>query len=76
LTPGETRISVAYSNDPSLLSSFILPGAQANRNYFDLGVGLTLPLSRNSSGFINYDSILGLNHTTFNSFTAGIRLTF
>ena len=75
-TPGNTAVSVAYSNDPSLLSSFILPGAQASRNYFDLGVGLMLQLSRNSSGFINYDSILGLDHTTYNSFTAGIRLTF
>jgi outer membrane autotransporter protein len=75
-TPGNTAASVAYSNDPSLLSSFVLPGAQASRNYFDLGVGVSLPLSRNSSGFINYDSILGLNHTTYNSFTAGIRLTF
>jgi outer membrane autotransporter protein len=75
-TPNNTAVSVAYSNDPRLLSSFVLPGAQASRNYFDLGVGLSLPLSRNSSGFINYDSILGLNHTTYNSFTAGIRLTF
>jgi len=75
-TPGNTAVSVAYSNDPSLLSSFILPGAQASRNYFDLGVGLSLPLSGNSSGFINYDSILGLNHTTYNSFTAGVRVTF
>jgi hypothetical protein len=33
-------------------------------------------VSRNGSAFINYDSILGLNHTTYNSFTAGIRMTF
>jgi outer membrane autotransporter protein len=75
-TPGNTAVSVAYSNDPSLLSSFILPGAQSSRNYFDLGVGLALQVSRNGSAFINYDSILGLNHTTYNSFTAGIRMTF
>jgi outer membrane autotransporter protein len=75
-TPGNSAVSVAYSNDPRLLSSFILPGAQASRNYFDLGVGLALQVSRNGSAFINYDSILGLNHTTYNSFTAGIRMTF
>jgi len=75
-TADNTAVSVAYSNDPSLLSSFILPGAQASRNYFDLGVGLALQVSRNGSAFINYDSILGLNHTTYNSFTAGIRMTF
>ena len=42
----------------------------------DLGVGLAVQVSRNGSAFINYDSILGLNHTTYNSFTTGIRMTF
>jgi outer membrane autotransporter protein len=74
--PGNTAVSVAYSNDPSLLSSFILPGTPTSRNYVDLGVGVTLPLSGTSSAYINYDSILGINHTTYNSFTAGVRLTF
>jgi outer membrane autotransporter protein len=75
-SPGNTAVSVAYSNDPSLLSSFILPGTSTSRNYFDLGVGITLPFSGTHLAFINYDSILGLNHTTYNSFTAGIRLNF
>ena len=75
-SPGNTAVSVAYSNDPSLLSSFILPGTPTSRNYFDLGVGVSLQLSGTSSAYINYDSILGLNHTTYNSFTAGIRMTF
>jgi outer membrane lipase/esterase len=75
-SPGNTNVSVAYSNDPSLLSSFILPGTATSRNYFDLGVGVTLPFSASHSAFINYDSILGINHTTYNSFTAGIRFNF
>jgi hypothetical protein len=29
----------------------------------------------NSSAFINYDSILGISHTTYNSFTAGLSFT-
>jgi outer membrane autotransporter protein len=74
--PGNTAVSVAYSNDPTTLSSFILPGTPTSRNYFDLGVGIGLQLSSNSSGFINYDAILGINNTTYNSFTAGIRFTF
>jgi outer membrane autotransporter protein len=74
--PGNTAVSVAYSNDPSLLSSFILPGTPTSRNYFDLGVGLALQLSGTSSAYVNYDSILGINHTTYNSFTAGVRFTF
>jgi len=75
-SPGNTNVSVAYSNDPSLLSSFILPGTATSRNYFDLGVGVTLPFSASHSAFINYDSILGINHTTYNSVTAGIRFNF
>jgi outer membrane autotransporter protein len=75
-SPGNTNVSVAYSNDPSLLSSFILPGTATSRNYFDLGAGVTLPFSASHSAFINYDSILGINHTTYNSFTAGIRFNF
>jgi outer membrane autotransporter protein len=76
-SPGNTAVSVAYSNDPtSVLSSFILPGTPTSRNYFDLGVGLSLQLSNNSSAFINYDAILGISNTTYNSFTAGVRFTF
>ena len=77
-SPGNTAVSVAYSNDTSsaLLSTFILPGTPTSRNYFDLGVGLGLQLSGTASAFVNYDSILGLSHTTYNSFTAGIRLNF
>jgi outer membrane autotransporter protein len=75
-SPGNTAVSVGYSNDPTLISTFILPGAQTSRNYFDLGVGVGLQLSGNSSAFINYDAILGINNTTYNSFTAGVRFTF
>jgi uncharacterized protein with beta-barrel porin domain len=77
-SPGNTAVSVAYSNDTTstLLSSFILPGVPTSRNYVDLGAGVSLQLSGTASAFINYDSILGINHTTYNSFTAGIRLTF
>ena len=77
-SPGNTAVSVAYSNDNTsgLLSSFILPGVPTSRNYFDLGVGISLQLSGTASGFINYDAILGINNTTYNSFTAGVRFTF
>jgi outer membrane autotransporter protein len=56
--PGNTAVSVGYSNDPTLLSNFILPGTPT-WNYFDLGIGVGLQLSGNSSAFINYDAILG-----------------
>jgi outer membrane lipase/esterase len=69
-------VSVAYSNDPLLLSNFVLPADQPDRNYFDLGVGLALQLAPNQSVFINYDAILGLSHTSYNSIVAGLRVTF
>jgi outer membrane autotransporter protein len=75
-SPGNTTVSPTFVNDATQLSTFILPGTPTSANYFDLGVGLGLQLSRNSSAFISYDSILGIGHTTYNSFTAGVRFTF
>jgi len=75
-SPGNTAVSVAYANDPTLLSSFILPAASTTRNYFDLGVGVTLQLTANRSAYVSYDSILGLSHTTYNAFTGGVRFSF
>ncbi|MGC1890376.1 MAG: autotransporter outer membrane beta-barrel domain-containing protein, partial [Stellaceae bacterium] len=76
--PGNTSVPLAYVNDatPTVLSNLILPGIATSRNYVDLGAGIRLQLSRNSSAFVNYDSILGISHTSYNSFTAGIRFTF
>jgi outer membrane lipase/esterase len=75
-SPGNTAVTVAYGNDPTSLSSFILPGIPTSRNYFDLGAGISLQLSGNKSAFIAYDSILGISHTSFNSFSIGARLIF
>ena len=73
---GVTAVGVAYSNDPTGLSAFTLTGDPMSRNYYDLGVGIAVQLANNWSGFVNYDSILGVSHTSFNSFTAGVRLSF
>ena len=73
---GNSAVSVAYSNDPLLLSSFVLPADNPSKDYFDLGVGLAMQLSPTQSAFVNYDAILGLNHTSYNSFIAGLRFVF
>ena len=73
---GNTNVSIAYTNDPSLLSTVALAGSAPSRNYYDLGVGLAMQLAGPFSGFLNYDAILGLSHTSFNSFTAGLRYAF
>jgi outer membrane autotransporter protein len=75
-SPNNTTVTASFVNDSTGLSTFILPGTPTSTNYFNLGAGLGLRLSRNSSAFINYDSIQGISHTTYNSFTAGVRFTF
>jgi outer membrane autotransporter protein len=75
-SPGNTTVSPTFSNDATRLSTLILPGTPTSPNYFNLGVGVGLQLSGSSSAFINYDSILGISHTTYNSFIAGVRFTF
>jgi len=77
-SPSNTSVPLAYVNDATtnLLSNLILPGVPTSRNYVDLGVGLGVQLSRSGSAYINYDSILGISHTSYNSFTAGVRFTF
>jgi outer membrane autotransporter protein len=73
---GASSVSVAYSNDPLLLSNFSSPSDPASRNYVDLGAGLTLQLTPSQSMYVTYDGIVGLNHTSYNSLTGGIRFTF
>jgi outer membrane lipase/esterase len=73
---GNTAITVGYKNDPSLLSTFLLTGDSASRNYYDLGIGLATQFAGNIAAFINYDAILGLSHTSYNSFTGGVRFSF
>jgi outer membrane autotransporter protein len=75
-SPSNTTLTPSFINDASLNSAFVMPGTPTSRNYYDLGVGIALQLSRNSSVFINYDSIIGISQTTYNSFTAGVRFTF
>jgi outer membrane autotransporter protein len=73
---GNTAVSVAYANDPLFLSNFSMPGDRTDRDYFDLGVGLTLQTAPNRSLYLTYDAILGLSRTTYNTLTGGIRIAF
>jgi outer membrane autotransporter protein len=75
-SPGNTAVSPTFTNDSTQLSTLILPGTPTSTDYFDIGAGVGLQLSNSSSAFINYDSIFGIAHTTYHSFTAGVRFTF
>jgi outer membrane autotransporter protein len=73
---GNTSLNVTYANDPTQTSNFVLLGDAPTRNYFDVGAGVAAQLQGDVSLFINYDAIVGLSHTSYNSFTAGVRLAF
>jgi uncharacterized protein with beta-barrel porin domain len=73
---GNTSVSVAYAEDPSLLSAFTLAGDSSSSDYVDLGAGVSLQFSPATSGFITYDAIVGLSHTSYNSVIGGIRMRF
>jgi outer membrane autotransporter protein len=75
-SPSNTTVSPTFTNDATQLSTLILPGTPTSADYFDLGAGVGLQLSNSRSAFINYDSIFGISHTTYHSFTAGVRFTF
>ena len=73
---GRNSMSIAFVNDPTLTSAFGMPGDAADRNYFQLGIGLAAQFAGNKSAFINYDALVGLNKTSYNTFTAGVRIDF
>ncbi len=55
---------------------FSVPTDTPDRDYFNLGVGLSAVFPRGRSAFINYDTVLFRNNLTQHFVTAGIRLEF
>ena len=47
-----------------------------DRNYFNLGVGVTATFPRGVSAFVHYEEQLGRAHFTNHSFTGGVRFEF
>ena len=47
-----------------------------DRNYFNLGVGVTATFPRGISAFVHYEEQLGRAHFTNHSFTGGVRFAF
>ncbi len=60
--------------DPA--TTFSVPTNAPDRDYFNLGVGLTATLKRGASAFVYYETILGRDNVTNHSFTAGVRFAF
>jgi outer membrane lipase/esterase len=55
---------------------FGVPTNNPDRNYFNLGAGLTATFARGISAFFFYETVLGRDNFTAHSFTAGARFEF
>ena len=53
-----------------------VPTNTPDRNYFNLGAGITATFQRGISAFFFYETVLGRSDFTAHSFNAGIRFEF
>ncbi|MDA2919961.1 autotransporter outer membrane beta-barrel domain-containing protein [Desulfobacterota bacterium AH_259_B03_O07] len=78
-----------YENDARTISAFFVndptPGPQSeinlltdnpDRNYFELGLGVSGAFARGISAFVYWETLLGLRDVTSNSFVVGLRGEF
>ena len=68
-------ISGALVVDPAQ-TVFGAPTNNPDRNYFNLGAGITATFPRGISAFFFYETVLGRADFTAHSFTAGVRFEF
>lgn len=65
--------TVSYVHDPTGLSSFTAANEDPDRDYFQVGAGMTAVLPGGWSPFANFQSILGLEDLNSYLFTVGVR---
>jgi uncharacterized protein with beta-barrel porin domain len=72
----DSRAIIAYFvNDPTQTTFSVLTD-DPDRDYFNLGLGLTATLKQGKSAFLHYEKLLGNDNTTQYSVNAGFRLEF
>ncbi len=72
----DSRAIVArFVNDPSV-SSFSVLSDDPDRDYFNLGLGVTATLTNGKSAFLHYEHLLGYADTAQYTVTGGFRLEF
>ena len=71
---GSRLVTGSLVADP--VTTFSAPTNAPDRDYFNLGVGMTATLKRGASAFAYYETILGRDNVTNHSFTAGVRFAF
>jgi len=74
LNDGRT-IATRFVNDPAG-TSFPVTTEDPDRDFFNLGAGLSAVFARGRSAFLYYETVLGLRDITAHNIVAGVRLTF
>jgi uncharacterized protein YhjY with autotransporter beta-barrel domain len=72
---GSRLIMGSLLADP-LRTTFGVPTNSPDRNYVNLGSGISATLPHGISAFAHYETVLGRAHVTNHSFTAGVRYQF
>ncbi|MGZ8944169.1 MAG: autotransporter outer membrane beta-barrel domain-containing protein [Methylococcaceae bacterium] len=72
---GSKFINARYINDPSN-AAFSISSDSPDRNFFNLGSGVSATLAHGASAFMFYEAMVGNNNLTQHSISAGIRSEF
>lgn len=71
----EANIVAKYTHDP-FNTTFFIPTADPDRNYFTVRAGVSATFASGLAAFANIDTVVGLNDTSGTSLTFGVRLEF
>ncbi len=71
----QEQVGTRFVNDINNQPFYVLTN-NPDRNYFDLGVGVSAQLAQGRSAFISYKTLLGYQGVTYNAVNAGIRIEF
>ncbi len=70
-------VNTRYLNDINAGSNaFLIVGDSQDSDYFDLGLSVTGQFRDGVSGFVSYDTLLGLNNVSIGTISAGVRMEF
>ncbi len=68
-------VKAIYTNDPNQIP-WRIPTDDPDRDYFTFGLGVAGTFKRGMSGFIDYQTIVGLDETTAHLVNIGVRMEF
>ncbi|MCG7900679.1 MAG: autotransporter domain-containing protein [Candidatus Thiodiazotropha weberae] len=68
-------INARFVSDPTQ-SRFSIETDEPDRDYFNLGLGLSAVFAHGKTGFLSYETRLSQDNVTLNRITAGIRIEF